>query len=789
MAAPIRQTPLRRERRRNSIPAIDGQKKQDIVQRVVDFYNDDDEARTDDRRMRLQRYAKYRQWTEGRDWPWQDSSDIALPDLTTNSLNTQDTLHNAVMSNRPVVSARAIEPHDEPKQRTLDTLIDSQVFIEQDGERTLGEFIESFVNDPVATAFIPWVKENRQVTDVKTFPPIPSQLIPLEYFRDLLSQVFTQSQPEKQDDEGWDWIVDDAGREIEVRFYTDETDDVEMVIRKDIRVYDGPKIIVKDYDDVYYPPRSANLQIPGPSNPGGAAHVILVDRPTVDEIKNLSRPGPGGERPFYDLIEKEDLEALETVPRDDSKEDTKDQTATLQGEHEAHEPRDKTHKPLTRLMCFDLYDVDDDGVNEDMIWWIILETKTLAKAALLTEFYPVPKGGAPRRPLASASFLPVKGFHAGISLLELGEGLHDFSKQLLDQMFDAGTLANSPFFFYRASSNIKQEVFRMWPGDGMPLNDPKNDVFFPNLSSNIGQAFGINMFTLLTQMSEKLTLQGDLQSGRVPQGKASALRTLGGIQTILAQGESRPERILRRFFMGLVDIYRQIHSLNQSFLPEGKKFRIAGIQQPGEDPYATVEGQDDIAGAFAFDFNANAFNASKQAIQQALGQMATFLVSEIAINTGISTPETLYRFFRDWSQSFGQNPDNYMQEPVPGARLPRITWEEAVSTIMDSQAPVGMPIEGAQAHFAGLQGFMQTDQFGLLTGDQPQIFRAYLEKVADMMRAEQQQQQLAQAAASFGGPQGQAGAAPPPQEPTMVSPNELLPEDLPTSGGGAAGVG
>ena len=34
---------------------------------------------------------------------------------------------------------------------------------------------------------------------------------------------------------------------------------------------------------------------------------------------------------------------------------------------------------------------------------------------------------------------------------------------------------------------------------------------------------------------------------------SSALRTVAGMQTVLAQGDARPERILRRFFSGLVD--------------------------------------------------------------------------------------------------------------------------------------------------------------------------------------------------------------------------------------------
>ena len=57
--------------------------------------------------------------------------------------------------------------------------------------------------------------------------------------------------------------------------------------------------------------------------------------------------------------------------------------------------------------------------------------------------------------------MPVKGRRNGISLLELVEGLHDWRKMMIDQMVDNGTLSNAPFWFYRASSNIKPETLSM----------------------------------------------------------------------------------------------------------------------------------------------------------------------------------------------------------------------------------------------------------------------------------------------------------------------------------------
>jgi hypothetical protein len=46
-----------------------------------------------------------------------------------------------------------------------------------------------------------------------------------------------------------------------------------------------------------------------------------------------------------------------------------------------------------------MYDIDDDGLDEDVVWWMILETKTIVKAKMLTEMWPA---NPPRRPFAGS---------------------------------------------------------------------------------------------------------------------------------------------------------------------------------------------------------------------------------------------------------------------------------------------------------------------------------------------------------------------------------------------------
>lgn len=760
---------LKRTRKRIESLKID---KEEIANRIKKFYDRDMESKSEDREARLQRYAKYRQWTEGRDWIGDETSDVALPDMTTASLKMQDTIHNAVMSQRPPISSKATTEEDKDKQDKIDNLLDQQFFVENNGEKTIEELAESFVNDGVFTAFLPWVKEEKKISQVYIFPPIQGDF-PQQYFETILNQEFREDVFETSN--GWDFKSD----ALSVSFYTRDDLRVEMVFEKNVTVYDGPKPIVKSYEDVLHPVRCANLQPPGPSNPNGATHVILIDYPTVDEIKRLAK------NKFYDLVTKEELESLENLSEDESYKEEKTQKDRFQGKSDDRKEVEKSHETLTRLMCFDLYDIDNDGLNEDVVWWMILESKTLLKAKRLSEMSPM---NPPRRPLAEATLFPVEGRREGMSLLELMEGLHDWNKQTIDQMMDGGTLSNLPFFFYRPSSNVKQEMMRLYAGEGYPMSDPRNDVHFPVIP-NQSQSFGLNMDTLIGQKMEKLTVIGDLQLGRVPTGKSSALRTAQGAQTILSQGEARPERMLRRFFMGLTELFRMMHELNKTFLPEKKKFRMIGYQKPGEDPYQEIQDRSEIDGVFQYEFSANILNTSKAALQEGLTAVMSAYINPLTMQMGLVTPENIYRMLNDFGKAQGQEPAHkYLTPPVPGADKPLMMAEEAISQIMDGQIPTGEPLEGAMAHFQKLQEFAQAEsqrEEPFLSPGQQQIFEVYYKEMAQKAQEELRQQQLMQAAQQFN-VQGQRGGAVDQGGNPQLQENELLAEDLPTSGGGGA---
>lgn len=756
-----------------------------IADRIKQFYDTDHQDRKWEIDARLQRYAKFRMWVEGNTGPWADSCDAAIPDMMTASLRMQDTIVNSVQSARPPIMAKAMKKTDKEKEETVNNLLDFQFFEEQPGESTVGQLADDFVNEGFFTCYTPWIEESRRVKEIKIYDPIPQGAQPTEYFFTLLQGFFPKGEITPAAN-GWDFKIKDGDKRADAAFFTGEDDKIEMELGREVEVYNGPRAIRCDLQDILHPARCENLQIKSPSNPSGATHVIKRDFPSVDEIKRLHKSG------YYDLMTDEDATKLGIKNMDTSNQEREEQKDVLQGHIEQREDKPKgaeSHKTLTRLMCFDCFDIDGDGLDEDVVFWMILEEKIILKACYLSQVFP---SDPPRRPFAEAGLFPVPGRRYAIGLLEMMEGLHDMMKMFFDQGGDAGTIANAPNFFYRASSNMRPEVIRLSPGEGYPLSDPKNDVNVIQMG-NQSQAFTFNMVTMLTQIEERLTNIGDLQYGRVPAGKSSALRTASGMQTVLAQGDARPERVLRRFFMGLAQIFENFHALDEVKLPAKKRFMFSGPLDPRKDPYAIVESPSAIRGKFRFTFSANVLNTSKEAMQAALQDLMATYVSPLAIRMGIVTPENIYRLFRDYGRSKGPDPDKYLTPPTPGAMDPPISAEDAILHIMSGEMPQGTPMEGTAEHFQKLQTFLQSDEFGYLGAEHIPLFKAYLQRIAQAMAQEQAQATLLKAAAQFQGggqQQGMPGPVPGPMAPggqamPMMQSNELADESLPGSGGGA----
>jgi hypothetical protein len=428
------------------------------------------------------------------------------------------------------------------------------------------------------------------------------------------------------------------------------------------------------------------------------------------------------------------------------------------------------------------WDADGDGLDEECVFTIAKEAKKLCRARILSEVQP---NG--RRPIVAQSILPVPNRTYGISIPMLLEAITDSMDAFWNQAIDNGTITNVPFFFYDPSGNLKPETIRLSPGEGYPVVQPRENIYFPQLS-NSNQAWAQSMIGLANQFAERLAGQSAIQFSQVPTGKASALRTVGTTMALMNQGDVRTEEVLRRLFRGLAGIYALILELDQAFLEPGKEFRVLGQQESGQGVFDKIESSDELSGRYLFDFQATMLQANPQIQQSLATAVLSTMVSPLMMQLGIVTPEEIYNMASDFLKAHKKSDiHRFIKKPqaleVGG---PRITAEEAISMVMNGDMPEGTnTVEPLDQHLQKLiqfvtQGKIVTDgpfaavnQFGLLPPQSVLLLKAYIRKLQGILQQQQQQQAVQQAAMQFQQQMGQQAGGGGQGVPSMGTPPEV----------------
>jgi hypothetical protein len=339
---------------------------------------------------------------------------------------------------------------------------------------------------------------------------------------------------------------------------------------------------------------------------------------------------------------------------------------------------------------------------------------------------------------------------------------------------------------YRASSGIKPEVMRVRPGDWVPVDDPSKDAL-PVQYPHADQAWSMNMIGMVQQLAERLIQVGSLQFGQVPQGKASALRTVGTTMAILQQGAALPEQILRRFFHWLQQVYGQFHMLNMKFLPERKRYLIAGKDPDTDAAYAEL-GPQDLQLPVNFEFGATLLNTNKGVMSQALTEIGSAIFNPLGFQTGVATPEKFYQWAKDKVNASQLDPLRYLAKPAGIPDTPLITANDAIAILTAGQMPNGTYFaEGPVQAFQTLQQWAMSPALEQLHISNVGLVKGYLMQVQQAAMAEQQKQQAMQASQQFQAQQGNKGQG---QGSQMGSPPDMQtesPDQAEIAGGGTQG--
>lgn len=779
-APEIPTVPTRRPQRKRSLK-LDHEA---IVSYVLTGLDQDLEARTERMKRREARYAKHNGWLPDKDWPYADCSNWWDPTMATATMRMAASLENAAKSQRPTLMAKAIQRRNAIKTDRVDKLLDFQFHVENEGDKFIDSYVFNFLHDEAVFTFVPWCKETQTISDVRVLDGLAPEV-------DHIAQIITrfpimfpsfkenEDNATMKDNAGWKWEVyftddNNEAKVAAVEFWDRDDGKLEARIKWRATVEDKPTPQVLDFEDVVFPPRSGNCQPPSGANPYGAPYVNRICKASLDTIRRRMKDKT------YDLLEEKDWTAIKAGKSAIGSGAPEEEPKVQKDEQEGVEATFWKDKYDDRQIIehYGRWDVDGDGIEEDVIFWVIRDSRKLAKACLLTDMYP----GAPiRRPINSQSIFPIPNRIWGRSFDEWLEPIQDQIQTALNQLFDFGTLKNMPWGFYDPLSNMKQERIRLEPGILNPLSNPQKNVYFPNMQQG-GEAFHINTITLLRQNAERLPGIPDTAYGRIPAGKASALRNTGTVMSLMGQTDVRVEQILRRLFNGLGHVFQSMHRLNKRYMPEKKEVRMVGIAEAGQDAYTDIQ-RTEIDMEVDFEFKATMLNSNKEAVAGALDNLAAKIFSPIAIQMGITKPEHVYNLIHDSTKALDLDPDRYSQRPAQRVAGPKSLAEEVLTAIMDHQKPEGGPLEPAEEHLNKLMQYQTGPEFQMFDKVQKAYFNAWLHNIAGIIQAEQQEKMMLAAASQSvkglqGGGGGQGGAGGEALQNPAVQPGELVDESI-----------
>ena len=350
----------------------------DLAQMVLRVVEHAQQERTVWMGLRADRLAKYRGWTarEQKNFPWVGASNQHVPILAADSLRVKAGLFNAVMGIRPVMTPKTLRRELREKGERANHLIDHQVFSESDGERRIGQFIDSGVDDGTAFAETYWARREATVTrsDIYLGPPEDAEwaVVMPQFLTDVVFGGQVPTSLERHGEAGRRWTAifppadatKDEPTEVEIKIEDKDETRIEVTRTWTAITYDGPVFLPTLLEDIVAPMRSENLQPVTEDNPNGAPWVARLSRIRVDEIRR------GNESGFYDLLTEEDLDGIAgtsgpRVPTDlqEGEQELLKRQADTQAGLEPFPGQDESREWVTLVKWFGPTDLDKDGLD------------------------------------------------------------------------------------------------------------------------------------------------------------------------------------------------------------------------------------------------------------------------------------------------------------------------------------------------------------------------------------------------------------------------------------------
>lgn len=449
------------------------------------------------------------------------------------------------------------------------------------------------------------------------------------------------------------------------------------------KIFEGPTCSFRELEDI--------IIIGGGGNPDKADAVLECDWLDASQLWTLV------DRKVFDADAVEATiesgpDSLDSQPHNAKKVDSALEAGVASNDNDMDNDKYMVIEAYLRI------DVDGNGIFSDVVVWVHKKSRELLKATYL---HRMNKAG--ERPYKKIDFHLRNGQEYGVGIVEM---LFPLSKEL-DAMhnmrIDFGLISVMPFGFYRASSSINPETIHMEPGALIPVDNPQQDVYFPQMGNR--SVFGFQEEQALQTMVERLTAISDMNLGVI--GGQGITRTATGARTLAGESSANLDVYLRRLNRGWKGSLEYLLHMLQQRIPPGLSFRVTG--ESGNDYWRQIASQDNIVGDYDIEVSPNTSSSNHMIQEQNAQEIMQLTSNPLDIQLQIVTPANRYEALKNYMQAKGykdfgrfiQKPQGYHRQFTPE--------EEANRLLRGIEVPVN-PEDDHQGFIDFFDNIMEHDE-------------------------------------------------------------------------------
>ena len=385
-------------------------------------------------------------------------------------------------------------------------------------------------------------------------------------------------------------------------------------------------------------------------------------------------------------------------------------------------------------------DLDNDGIFENYIVTVDLDTEKVYR--IENNSYTDPLTGV-EKPIAyftCYTFIPNPDSHYGFGFGHLLEGINESADAIMNQLIDAGTLANTQSGFVNRRSGLKLGSFNLPPGSFKEVDISGDDIrkaIFTLDFKEPSQAL-FSLLGLLQNSGKEISSVTESMMGKLPPSDTTATTMMAVMEQGLKVFSTIHKRIHRSFRKELKKIFR----LNNLFLDEKVYFMVQDSTSGDMVGYQS--------GRLDFSNNIDIMPVSDPTITSRAEKLIRARQAyEIGSGNPLvqQDPEAMYELTKAFYEAIEvQNIDKIVKKPAPPPPPPDLPPMQEEAMWLKEQAVEPLENQDHLSHMQSHKIFAGSDWASRLTPQGNKIMEDHMRKTLSMLYMQEKQIQMEQAA-------------------------------------------